>query len=44
MLGEFTGQNQSNTGDALDQRASIMIGPTTYEVWISREEIVDFLL
>ena len=43
MLGEFTGKDQSdaektvrvNIGERLDD---------TYEVWISREEMVDFLL
>ena len=46
MLGEFTRQDQS---DAIDKRVSLAVmtgevAEATYEVWISREEIVDFLL
>lgn len=43
MLGEFTGQNQSDSVAGLANSSGEREW-TTYEVWISRDEMVDFLL
>ncbi len=43
MLGQFTGQNESDS-DIIVSKFFLEQERATYEVWISREEIVDFLL
>lgn len=44
VLGKLTRQDQSDAGDMLVMRAGEMWVEMTYEVWISRDEMVDFLL
>ena len=42
MLGKFTGKNQSDAENG--QKRTRCGHDKTYEVWISRDEMVDFLL
>jgi hypothetical protein len=44
VLGKFTGQDQSNSGDDVSGCWAMRSTGETYEVWISRDEMVDFLL
>jgi hypothetical protein len=44
VLGEFTGQDQTDSAMLLANDAEAMKPEATYEVWISRDEMVDFLL
>ena len=45
MLGKFTREDQSHTVEVESELVMFEEGKgLTYEVWISREEMVDFLL
>lgn len=46
VLGQLTGQDETDTvaGDVSGTRDQKIGGMGTHEVWISREEMVDFLL
>ena len=44
MFGKFPGEDESDTVRLLANTSSIDGLAETYEVWISRDEMVDFLL
>ena len=44
MLGKLTGQDQAYTGNGLVMKLRLEKQVTTHDVWISLEEMVDFLL
>ena len=44
VLRELTGQDKTDTRDASVEARESRANQATYEVWISRDEMVDFLL
>lgn len=44
MLGQLAGEDEPDTADGLARSKTRCWEGKTYEVWISRDEMVDFLL